>query len=376
MALLTGMTAGGLEVPVQVLPDGKLVAEGLEGPAGPAGPTGPTGATGAAGVQGATGPAGTPAALGGTALLPGLTPPNDPNTGIYSSGADQLAISTDGTERARFDATGKLLIGASVGTLGASYKIEVNGGIGISAGTAAAPGLAIVGDPNTGIFSPGADQLSISTNGVERIRVGSSGMVGIGGPALNICGIRFAAPLTGGASVYGYVLSTVVKSDATATAAGYSSDIGTEAAAFNLSSVSHFSSVQGVFGAGSTVTTQYGFIASYTLTGAVNNYGFYGDIPAGPKRWNFYAASTADNYFASHNFIFANGGAERARFESNGKLLIGRSAALAGSTAQLQTTGTLNITTTAHADNAAAKTAGLVAGDIYRKADGTLMITF
>jgi hypothetical protein len=55
MALLTGLTADGVEVPVQVKPDGKLVAEGLTGPvggvgpeggAGPAGPPGPTGAPG------------------------------------------------------------------------------------------------------------------------------------------------------------------------------------------------------------------------------------------------------------------------------------------------------------------------------------------
>ena len=29
-----------------------------------------------------------------------------------------------------------------------------------------------------------------------------------------------------------------------------------------------------------------------------SNYGFYGNIPAGTGRWNFYAAGTAANYFA------------------------------------------------------------------------------
>jgi hypothetical protein len=37
MPLLTGLTPDGQEVPVQVKPDGRLVAEGLSGPAGPAG---------------------------------------------------------------------------------------------------------------------------------------------------------------------------------------------------------------------------------------------------------------------------------------------------------------------------------------------------
>lgn len=43
MTLLTGMTADGQEVPVQVKPTGELVAEGLTGPEGPTGPAGPKG---------------------------------------------------------------------------------------------------------------------------------------------------------------------------------------------------------------------------------------------------------------------------------------------------------------------------------------------
>jgi hypothetical protein len=47
-------------------------------------------------------------------------------------------------------------------------------------GTAALPGLAFDNDPNTGVYSPGADQVAISTNGVGRLFVDSSGRVGIG----------------------------------------------------------------------------------------------------------------------------------------------------------------------------------------------------
>jgi hypothetical protein len=46
MTLLTGLTEAGVEVPVQVKPDGRLVAEGLTGPAGPAGSVGPAGPAG------------------------------------------------------------------------------------------------------------------------------------------------------------------------------------------------------------------------------------------------------------------------------------------------------------------------------------------
>ena len=51
---------------------------------------------------------------------------------------------------------------------------------GIALGSAASPTLKFTGDPNTGIFSPGADQLAVATNGGERLRITSAGLVGIG----------------------------------------------------------------------------------------------------------------------------------------------------------------------------------------------------
>ena len=56
----------------------------------------------------------------------------------------------------------------------------MTGALGIIAGTAAAPGLFISGDTNTGIYSPGGDQVAISTGGTEAIRIDASQRVGIG----------------------------------------------------------------------------------------------------------------------------------------------------------------------------------------------------
>lgn len=52
----------------------------------------------------------------------------------------------------------------------------------VAAGTAAAPALCVANDVNTGIFQAAAapDTLSIATNSTERVRVDSSGRVGIG----------------------------------------------------------------------------------------------------------------------------------------------------------------------------------------------------
>jgi hypothetical protein len=55
----------------------------------------------------------------------------------------------------------------------------LTGAVGVTAGTAAAPSVFISGDPNTGIYSPGADQVAISTNGTGRLSIGSAGSVNI-----------------------------------------------------------------------------------------------------------------------------------------------------------------------------------------------------
>jgi hypothetical protein len=47
-------------------------------------------------------------------------------------------------------------------------------------GSAAAPTYTFTGDTNTGIYSPGADQVAVATNGVGRLFVNASGDVGVG----------------------------------------------------------------------------------------------------------------------------------------------------------------------------------------------------
>ena len=50
----------------------------------------------------------------------------------------------------------------------------------LSLGTAGTPSLKFTGDPNTGIYSPGADQVAVATNGTGRLFVDASGNVGVG----------------------------------------------------------------------------------------------------------------------------------------------------------------------------------------------------
>jgi hypothetical protein len=88
---------------------------------------------------------------------------------------------------------------------------------------------------------------------------------------------------------------------APATATGslniFRSVVATAASAFTLPLIQHFATVQGTIGATSAVTSQYGFTAAASLTGATTNLGFYGAIAAGTGRFNLYMAGTAANYF-------------------------------------------------------------------------------
>jgi hypothetical protein len=49
-----------------------------------------------------------------------------------------------------------------------------------AAGSASAPTFSFTADPNTGIYSPGADQIAVATNGVQRLYIDSTGSIGVG----------------------------------------------------------------------------------------------------------------------------------------------------------------------------------------------------
>jgi hypothetical protein len=60
-----------------------------------------------------------------------------------------------------------------------SQTVQTTGIFSHALGTATAPTVTFTGDTNTGIYSPGADQVAISTNGTGRLFVDASGRVGI-----------------------------------------------------------------------------------------------------------------------------------------------------------------------------------------------------
>jgi hypothetical protein len=154
----------------------------------------------------------------GSASTPGITFTGDTNTGIYSPGADQVAVATSGTGRLFIDSSGRALIGtssASTATSAQYSRIQIVG----HTGATEAPGRLVLrrnetssnislneqigqiffGDNEAGEYAliecasegtagsgdyPGRIVLSTTADGAssptERMRITSAGLVGIG----------------------------------------------------------------------------------------------------------------------------------------------------------------------------------------------------
>ena len=143
------------------------------------------------GVQGPVGATGDVAiAQDGTAALPGIRFENDTNTGIYSPGADQVAISTNGTGRLFVDANGNV----GIGTTSPSELLHVNGNAIVEdrlllQRLQSSDNLSVLtfSDTLTGskgnnlsIGNPGGYDVLFHTGGVEKARIDSSGRLLVG----------------------------------------------------------------------------------------------------------------------------------------------------------------------------------------------------
>jgi hypothetical protein len=99
------------------------------------------------------------------------------------------------------------------GTLDVTGATTLDSTLTVPLGSAASPTLRFSGDANSGVYSPGADQVAVSTNGTGRLFVDASGRVGVGvTPSSTLFHVYTSAPSTisapticleGGTNAYG-----------------------------------------------------------------------------------------------------------------------------------------------------------------------------
>jgi hypothetical protein len=103
---------------------------------------------------------------GGTAGAPHFTSSDDRTTGIFMPAAGrEVAFTSAGVERGRFDLSGLRMITGTIRNL---------------SGSVAAPSYTFFNDLSMGLYDPATNVLGFVTSGVERLRVDASGNVGIG----------------------------------------------------------------------------------------------------------------------------------------------------------------------------------------------------
>ena len=85
-------------------------------------------------------------------------------------------------------------------------NLNVTGVVTIASGSAASPSLTFTGDLNTGLYSPGADQVAVATNGAQRITVDASGRLLVGtSSARTVDGFAAAIQVEGASAATGAI---------------------------------------------------------------------------------------------------------------------------------------------------------------------------
>ena len=199
---------------------------------------------------------------------------------------------------------------------------------GVPLGTAAAPSIAIEGDEDTGVFSPGANQLAVATNGAQKVTVDSAGKVSLTGD------IEFSRTNPAAITVNdnGRI---IISADSAATAVSSTINFnvdGLEVADFNNAGYLRFNKTDF---ANAGICNQ-SLDSQLSLGGGTSSFNSGLNLSlAGPDkvsdngylmRWNTTSLYQWDKTSDFHAW-YTGAASERLRLDSGGRLLIGTSSA-------------------------------------------------
>jgi hypothetical protein len=283
-------------------------------------------------------------ASAGAAATPSITFTGDTNTGIYSPGADQVAISTNSSQRLLIDASGRVGVGnASPGSYESTFSQLVVGssganGITIVSDTASNGNIAFA-DGTAGLdkyrgyiqYIHSTNALAFGTDGAERFRVDSSGRLGLGTSSPSA---TLEVGAVSGAVTAGDLIVSTGSTTASVTV-GRLSSTNADNTTFNVrnrvgTSIFYVDTPNSRVGIGSTAP------GSLLTLNAASNPSLRIDISN-----TRYASLTADtssnatflesyeNYPLAFSVSSAGGRTERARIDTSGRLLVGTSSSYA-----------------------------------------------
>lgn len=199
-----------------------------------------------------------------------------------------LAATSGGTGNTSAFTSNGMVYASSTTVLATGSAITFDGTNFATTGSATATGFIPSSStvPTNGLFLPATNAVGIATNSTERFRIASTGQY------------TFTAADMTGASPSVFQFSVTAKAAQTGTTSGVITSMNTDATYVAGGVVRHFIANQATF----TVapTTQAGFYANSTLTGATNNYGFQGTLASGTGVFNLYMNGTASNYLAGN----------------------------------------------------------------------------